>query len=152
VNPDAKALTKNALSEKYRVRPEDLLDWAKAKNLPIPQELMTAIYGAVYETPTSAATESQEQRKRTRRKSIRQFADLVYARALDLGMDWAEKRAPINATKEEFKELFERKMGVQPEDRVKLETFKLDLKELGVQFARGVKKRPNNDLEKLFNA
>lgn len=152
VNPEARALTKAALTEKYRVRPVDLLAWAKNKQIPVPEELLAAVYGDAPVTKTSAATTSQEEKKRARRQSIRQFKEVVYRRAEELGFEWAVSNGPINATKEEFKDLFEHKMGVQPEDRVKLETFKLDLKELGVQFARGVKKRSNNDLSKLFDA
>jgi hypothetical protein len=152
VNPEAKALTKAALSDKYRVRPADLLAWAKSKQVLVPQELLAAVYGDAPVTPTSAGTASQEEKKRARRQSIRQFKEVVYRRAKEVGLEWAVNNGPINVTKEEFKDLFERYTGVSPEDQVKLETFKLDLKELGIPFARGVKKRSNNDLEKLFNA
>ncbi len=149
INPEVKALTTPALAHKYKIRPLDLLSWARAKKISVPKELDAVLTG-VEEISSSAGTLSLEERKKKRRRDIRRFTDIAYAEAERVGIDWAKMKLPIGVTKQEFKAVFEQYMRVQPSEKVSQDTFNDDLKDLGITFARGVKNRSNNDLARLF--
>ena len=150
VNPELKAWTRRGRAQKLLVKPVDLLDWARDKEISIPVELRNAVFGKQEKSSVLAANQSRAFDKRDRRRQIKQFVDEIYHLAGQADLDWGYGKGPIKGTKVQFKELFEARYRYEEGDKVSQATFDDDLKELGVRFPPGVKTTPENDLVRLL--
>lgn len=149
INPEAKGIASNR-ARKYKIRPADLLRWAREKGIAIPPEVSQAVSGIDTTTPSQIATQSREDAKAKRLRLLRGFCDEVYERGARQGMSWARQRAPFPVTKAEFREVFYHVHGEALGAPKAQATFNDDLKDVGAVFAPGTKSNHSNALAQLF--
>ncbi|MCG8433996.1 MAG: hypothetical protein MJA83_08195 [Gammaproteobacteria bacterium] len=134
---------------KLKTTPRDLLTWAKTKNIPVPIELESAVFGnhSNAKQVTAKATQSRETKKRDRHRDLGVFLNDIEARSHESNQPIT--RHSIPATKRQFHEIF---ISRYPEySDIKVSTLADDLTDLGVKFKHGTGKQTKNILKSLFD-
>lgn len=132
---------------KWRVRPQDWVQWVTAKGYAVPKELTSLLFPAAPRKPSIAkAQESREQKKRDRQRYLKTFTFHVAQRAQSKGLVW--DGTSISVTKAEFLDAF---YAQYPQiGKISNATFDHDIAEIGLKFKAGTKTNPDNVLAKIL--
>jgi len=141
VNPEASF-------RKMKIRPTELFEWARYKNITIPSELQQALVPAPSSAPTAAALRTKTNIKQERLRQLRTFINDIEQRAKAANRNWDCTCLPV--TKHDFAEIF---FNRYPDvKKVSVATLADDLHQFGVKFRQGTSHTKNNVLNKLFNS
>ena len=147
-NQDVSALTPGGKASKLEVRPNDLLEWADKKQIPIPCELENAVRSCnmATGTPPQIATQKRTEGKTKRLHALDDFFIEIQTRAKKINHIW--DMTAIEVTKKDLMDVF---YAINTNIKeVREDQFFTDLKNLGAKFKPGIKHNSDNILTVLF--